>query len=78
MYADEVTFWQDVATKTPGNARAFNNLGYACALAGRNADAERAFRRALEIDPANTKAAVNLALLRDGFITAASLLKIAE
>jgi hypothetical protein len=66
VYADEVVFWQDVVRKSPWNSRAFNNLGYAWALAGHNADAERAFRQALAIDPANTKAAVNLRLLRDG------------
>ena len=51
MYADEVVFWQDVIRKT---------------LASRNEDAERAFRQALAIDPANAKAAVNLGLLREG------------
>ncbi len=66
VYADEVVFWQDVVRKTPGNARAFNNLGYAWALAGRNADAERAFRQALALDPVNTKAALNLVMLREG------------
>ena len=70
VYADEVRFWQDVTLKTPGNSRAFNNLGYACALAGRNTDAGRAFQRALEIDPANSKAAINLAFLRDGTLLA--------
>jgi hypothetical protein len=66
VYGDEVVFWQDVVRKSPWNSRAFNNLGYAWALAGRNADSERAFRQALAIDPANTKAAVNLGLLREG------------
>jgi protein O-mannosyl-transferase len=71
-YSDEIRFWQDVTSKTPLNGRGWNNLGYACALAGRNADAERAFRRAIEVDPRNTKAAVNLALLLDGYLLPAT------
>jgi tetratricopeptide (TPR) repeat protein len=73
VYADEVVFWQDVVGKTLGNSRAFNNLGYALAIAGRSAEAERAFRQALVIDPSNTKAAVNLILLRDGNLVPAAI-----
>jgi len=68
VYRDEVAFWSDVAVKAPGNARAHNNLGYALALAGRDADAERAFLRAMALDPGNARAGVNLALLRSGLL----------
>lgn len=68
VYRDEVAFWSDVAVKSPGNARAHNNLGYALALKGRDADAERAFLRAMALDPGNARAGVNLALLRSGLL----------
>ena len=54
------------AAKSPANGRAFNNLGYALALAGRAAEAEAAFRAALALDPNDVAAAVTLRLLREG------------
>jgi tetratricopeptide (TPR) repeat protein len=66
VYRSEVAFWEDVARKAPHNGRAFNNLGYAYALAARDGDAEEALRRALELDPTDVRAAVNLRLLREG------------
>jgi protein O-mannosyl-transferase len=66
VYADEISFWADVVGKTPGNGRAWNNLGYACALEGRTAEAEADFSRALAIDPGDVRAAVNLRLLHEG------------
>ncbi len=68
VYADEVVFWRDVVTRTPGNARAHANLGYAYALARRDRDAAREFRQALAIDPGHVRAAANLALLRRGLL----------
>ena len=72
VYYDEVSYWDDVAAKSPNNARAFNNLGYVLALDGRNEEAELAFRRALELAPGDVTATVNLSLLRDGLITRAN------
>ena len=72
VYADEIVFWEDVARKSPGNGRAFNNLGYAYAQASRSNDAEAALRRALALDPQNVRAAVNLRLLREGALTRAA------
>jgi len=69
VYLSETAFWEDVTRKSPGNARAFNNLGYAYGLVHRDAEAERALRRALEIDPDYVRAAVNLKLLRAGALT---------
>ena len=66
VYADETSFWTDVVRKTPGNGRAWNNLGYARALEGRTAEAEADFARALAIDPGDVRAAVNLRLLHEG------------
>ncbi len=65
-YAAEIVYWEDVVRKTPGNGRALNNLGYAYALAGRRAEAESAYRRALSLDPTDVRTAVNLKLLLDG------------
>jgi tetratricopeptide (TPR) repeat protein len=65
VYADEIGYWADVARKAPHNARAYVNLGHALGLAGRRDDAERAYGVALQLDPANARAAVNLQLLRD-------------
>jgi tetratricopeptide (TPR) repeat protein len=66
VYADEVSFWQDVANKAPENPRAHANLGFALASRCRTAEAERALLRALELDPGYLRAAVNLRLLREG------------
>jgi hypothetical protein len=65
-YQDEVTFWDDTASKSPHNPRAFNNLGYALALEGRNQEADAAFSHAIDLDPNYVKAKVNLRLLREG------------
>ena len=69
VYADEIVFWEDVTRKSPENGRAFNNLGYAYALASKNDAAEAAFRRALALDPRDVRAAANLRLLREGALT---------
>ena len=65
VYATEVSFWSDVVDKTPGNARAANNLGYALALVSRPREAAAQFERAIQIDPNYVKARINLRLLRD-------------
>jgi tetratricopeptide (TPR) repeat protein len=66
VYRDEVAFWEDVLRKSPGNARAHNNLGYALAERSQAREAEAAFRRALALDPENVRAAVNLRFLEEG------------
>lgn len=70
VYADEIAFWRDVARKSPHSARALNNLGYAYAQAGRRAEAEAAFRQALQVAPQDWRAASNLRLLREGALPA--------
>lgn len=66
VYATEITFWQDVARKSPHNPRAANNLGYAYALACRDTEALAEFARAMRLAPGDTRAALNHALLSRG------------
>ena len=63
VYRDEIAFWRDVTTKSPANARAFNNLGYAYQLAGRHDEARAAYRHALALAPAQVQARWNLEAL---------------
>ena len=65
VYADEVVFWEDVTAKSPWNARAFTNLGVAYSLEKRPDAAMAAYRKALELDPGDYKAAINLRMLRE-------------
>ena len=66
IYADEVSFWEAVATRSPGSARAADNLGFAYAMACRQSDAAREFERAIELDPSDVRARVNARLLQEG------------
>jgi protein O-mannosyl-transferase len=70
IYDTEITFWEDVARKSPGNARAANNLGYAYAVACRDAEATRELRRSVRLDPADYRATINLRLLSEGALFA--------
>lgn len=62
-YRNEVALWSDTVRKSPGSARAWNNLGYAHQLEGRREEARAAYQRALAIDPDQLPAKVNLKLL---------------
>lgn len=64
VYRSEVVLWEDTVAKSPYKARAFNNLGYAYQLAGCNAEAAAAYRRALVLQPDYPRVAANLAALR--------------
>ncbi len=66
VYANEVSFWQDVVEKSPRKARGHGNLGYAYAQECRLDAARMEFERALQLDPSDMRARVNLALLRSG------------
>ncbi len=70
VYRDEVGFWRDVIAQSPHNARAFNNLGTALAAECDLRRAEAAWRRALDLDPAYVRTAVNLQLLDEGVLPA--------
>lgn len=58
-YTSEVSLWQRTAQQSPGKSRVWNNLGMACQQAGDTECARAAFDQALELDPDNTRAAVN-------------------
>jgi tetratricopeptide (TPR) repeat protein len=60
VYRSEVALWEDSARKSPGKARAWNNLGYAYEQAGRFRDAETAYLIALRLDPGYALARWNL------------------
>ncbi len=62
-YASEVTIWADTAAKRPESARAHNNLGQGLYRAGRKSEAERAYRRALELRPDYADPHYNLGVL---------------
>ena len=59
-YASEVRLWEATVRASPGNARAWNNLGYARQLEGDRDRARAAYERALAIDPGNRKARFNV------------------
>lgn len=60
VWQDEVSMWSDVAGKSPGKARAHNNLGHAYFTAGRVDEAIGEFGAALKISPLNAEAHYNL------------------
>jgi hypothetical protein len=67
-YRSEIALWEATVKEAPWNARAYNNLGYARAIAGDHAGAVREYRQALAFDPRDARASYNLersaALLR--------------
>ncbi len=65
-YRSGVALWEATVRASPGKARAWNNLGYACQQAGDDARAAASYETALGIDPEFHKARVNLARLRGG------------
>jgi hypothetical protein len=72
VYATEISFWQDVVRHSPHKVRGWNNLGYAYALACRDADAARAFARAMALDPADSRPRINRLLLARGALPRAA------
>jgi len=51
QYRSEVALWRDSVEKSPLNARAHHNLGYAYELAGEVEPAVREYRAAVALDP---------------------------
>lgn len=62
-YRTETSLWEATARTSPHKARVFNNLGYAYQLEGNTRQARQAYLRALDMEPDNKKAAINLASL---------------
>ncbi len=69
IYQTEVTFWQATLDRSPGNARAANNLGIAYALECNPAQASESFRRAIASDPEDFRPKINLRLLQEDRLT---------
>ena len=63
-YRTEVSLWSDTVRKSPRSARAWNNLGYAHQLEGRNGEACTAYDRALQVDPEYLQARINVLEIR--------------
>ncbi|MDH4324514.1 MAG: tetratricopeptide repeat protein, partial [Betaproteobacteria bacterium] len=63
-YRSETTLWSDTVRKSPGKARAWNNLGYAYQVEGRRDEACAAYARALQLDAGQLRAGVNFRELR--------------
>ena len=63
VWADPVTLWTDVVTKSPGKLRPHQNLGDSLAAAGRLPEAEREFRTAIALAPDSVAARSSLAVV---------------
>ena len=63
VWQDAISLWSDVVSERPANARAWNSLGVALAAAGRDHEAEDAYRRCLAVRADHAKACYNLANL---------------
>jgi tetratricopeptide (TPR) repeat protein len=59
IYRNEVAFWTDVTENNHGNARAYNNLGYALGHSGQPLAALAAYDEALRLAPDDFKARWN-------------------
>lgn len=59
-YASEIALWRQTARVSPQKPRVFNNLGYAYSAAGCLEQAERAYARAVQLDPRYELARGNL------------------
>lgn len=62
-YLDERSLWQRTAEQSPDKSRVWNNLGMACEAEGDGDCARDAYRRAVQLDPANLRAKNNLYFL---------------
>lgn len=63
QHDDSIATWKRYIRVTDQPATGYSNLGYACELAGRPAEAEEAYRKGIEIDPRNQPCRVNYGLM---------------
>jgi len=62
-YNEAVAVWKQYVNVTDASATAFSNLGFCCELAGRNDEAETAYRQGITKDPRNGPCRVNYGLM---------------
>ncbi len=65
VWDDEITLWKDAVRRSPDKDRPHNNLGHVYFVGGQLAQAEKEFRRALEINSDNQDAHNNLGAIYD-------------
>ncbi|MDA8100687.1 MAG: tetratricopeptide repeat protein [Nitrospiraceae bacterium] len=63
VYSDPIRLYTDVVAKSPDKARPHNNLGHYLKIAGRQAEAQAQFERALALMPEYPDALNNLATI---------------
>ena len=62
-YPDAIVAWKEYVKATDGDAAGYSNLGFCSELAGKHNDAESAYRKGIEKDPANNPCRVNYGLM---------------
>ncbi len=74
-YPDAIVAWKEYLKAAEGDATGYSNLAFCYELAGKHADAEEAYRKGIDKDPANNPCRVNygLMLARDNRIAEATL-----
>jgi len=64
VWSDPIRLWEEATVRAPAKARCWNNLGAAYQAVGRDADAARAFDRALRLDPTDDTTRLNVETAR--------------
>ncbi|HET7536031.1 MAG TPA: tetratricopeptide repeat protein, partial [Candidatus Didemnitutus sp.] len=64
VYGSELTLWRDAVEKSPGNSRAYYNLGLALRHAGRTDEAVIEFEHAIALRPEHAYAHFQLGMIR--------------
>jgi protein O-mannosyl-transferase len=62
-YSSALAIWSDTVAKSPGNARAQNQLGFALLQTGRNSEALQPLEEAVRLEPADAEAHRNLGIV---------------